>query len=61
MGTVKGKQDSDHTPVTYGPGVFISSLNKLIVSLSGKLYTISLNDVKEKLGFPSNWLQIRDI
>ena len=40
---------------------FISSLNKLIVSLSGKLYTISLNDVKEKLGFPSNWLQIRDI
>ena len=40
---------------------FTSSINKQLNVLAGKLSTITIDAVKMKLGFPFNWLQIKDI
>ena len=40
---------------------FIYFLKTLIVQLSGNLFTISINDVMVELGFPTNWIDIKDI
>jgi len=40
---------------------FIFSLKALIEQLSGNLHTISVNEILAELGFPSNWMQIKDV
>ena len=40
---------------------FIFSLKALIDQLSGNIHTISVNEVLAELGFPSNWMQIKDV
>jgi len=37
------------------------SLKALIEQLSANLHTISITEVNNKLGFPGNWVQIKDI
>ena len=39
---------------------FISSFKILVEDLSKKLNTISMQDVNNKLGLPTNWLDIKN-
>ena len=40
---------------------FFYSLKALVDKLSGNLSTISINDINTELGFPLDWMQIKDI
>ena len=40
---------------------FFNSLNKMITQLSNNLNTISINNVNDKMGFPTNWINIKSI
>jgi abortive infection bacteriophage resistance protein len=40
---------------------FVNLLNTLIDQLSNNLRTISVNEVMDELGLPSNWIEIKDI
>jgi len=40
---------------------FCTSLNKHINKLSKHLHTVTIDDVKHKMGFPANWLQIKEL
>lgn len=40
---------------------FTTQLNKQINNLSCSLCTISVDTVKQKMGFPPNWFEIRNI
>jgi len=40
---------------------FLTAMNRLLIKLSSNLKTIPLESVTDKLGFPKNWLDIKNV